>query len=182
MFSGRKNWKRPRNMRTPQRAPSQCNISEQTLSLPLQLRFYKRRTIYRKKKKKQKWLTKRSVSSDVRRLNSSSVVTDSALCIFSLRGNWNQDYWGNMTLSSWHFCTLHRFSFLLDSKKREEKKANEDQGAEAFYSDDACKISRDMNRWKSEKRHAGSRFRLHFYILKGKNTAISLEQKKENKT
>lgn len=86
-----------------------------------------------------------------------------------------------MTLSSWHFCTLHRFSFLLDSKKREEKKTNEDQGAEAFYSDDACKISRDMNRWKSEKRHAGSRFRLHFYILKGKNTAISLEQKKRTK-
>lgn len=31
LFSGRKNWERPRNMRAPQRAPSQCNISERTV-------------------------------------------------------------------------------------------------------------------------------------------------------
>lgn len=57
----------------------------------------------------------------------------------------------------------------------------EDQGAKAFYSDDACKISHDMNRSTSEKRHAGSHFRLHFYILKGKKRqqSTSLREKKE---
>lgn len=31
LFSGWKNWERPRNMRAPHRVPSQCNICSQTL-------------------------------------------------------------------------------------------------------------------------------------------------------
>lgn len=165
LFSGRTNWERPRNMRVPQRAPSQCNISKRTLPLPLHCVFITDKQFTKKAKIIQEGGHRRSL--DMQRLNSSSVVTDSApaLCIFLLPGNWNQDYWENITLSSWHFCTLHRFFSLNYKRKKNEGRKTKSKG---FLFRRHCKISRDMNRSTSEQRHAGSRFRLHFYILKGK--------------
>ncbi len=126
LFSGRTNWKRPRIMRAPQRAPSQCNISEQTL--PLHCVFITDEQFTKKAKIIQEGGQRRS--SDTQRLNSSSVVTDSApaLCIFLLPGTWNQDYWENMTLSSWHFCTLHRFFSLNYKRKKNQGRKTKSKG------------------------------------------------------
>lgn len=43
-------------------------------------------------------------------------------CVFLATGNLNQDYWGELTLSSWHFCTLHRFFSFDEEKGKKERR------------------------------------------------------------
>lgn len=114
-------------MRARQRAPSQCNIHLQTLSLP-SFCFYTRRTIYQKTKTIQQTTNKK----EARRMDgyvptrSPDSGTATAMCISSLSRNYDQanSIWEITTLSSCHFCTLHRFFLKL---------RNDCHGAEGFF-------------------------------------------------
>lgn len=123
-------------------------------------------------------------SSEMRRSNSSSVVTDSApaLCVFSLRMNWNQDYWGNMTLSSWHFCTLHSFFFFLDYKKGKKWKKTKEQRLfipTTLVKYHATRTDRRQQKKKNVMLEAASDYIFIFWKEK-KNTTISLGKKEQN--